>query len=187
MLRGTAKTFLVTIVVLAGSALSACSSNTAPVYYAYETGLPYEKTGYVISPKGTAYYVPSPWENAEAQDGSITWGGDFVRHYKDCAEDEQYTCLFSTNVVFVLPKRMSKEMGGWSCRDYEFVVRENNVSVKLFGKKFDNLYRIEIPPAFTPRGREDGDMFEFLYNPQVGVIAFGYVPPLEAERAGYTY
>ncbi|MGB0921842.1 MAG: hypothetical protein ACPG1C_11050 [Alphaproteobacteria bacterium] len=173
-------------------ALTGCAPIQHPTYFAYDAGLPDKWGGISIMLREDPRFVPYTDSKPDAHVGEITIGGDVVRYYGDCREDPDYVCLFDNFAIFALPRKMNDATSGWWYADkldneYEFTVKERDVSVQMFGNRFENLYRIAVPPAHTWRGKKYGEVFEFLYSPNAGVVAFAYIPPPESDRRSLTY
>ncbi|MGB0922637.1 MAG: hypothetical protein ACPG1C_15110 [Alphaproteobacteria bacterium] len=173
-------------------AVAGCTPIEAPTYFSYSAGLPSQRGGYTIVLQDDPDFSPFENEKPNAHEGLSERGGDMVSYYGDCREDPDYICLFDNFVIFVLPRKMNDATPGWRYADklnneYEFTVKERDVSVQMFGKRHERLYRIVVPPQYTRRGKKNGETFEFLYSPNAGVVAFAYIPPPESDRRNLTY
>ena len=188
--------FAAAILALMLLPLLGCDERAKPTYFSYRLGMPvlvdyygewrHRLRGYHITLQEDPGFRPNAEDKPNAHAGLVR-SGDIATYVNNIGEDAQYSWLVFEHIVLVVPKQMDDETTEWIWGDYKFVVRKRGVSLRLFGRRYENLYHIVIPPVYTKRGKTSGGTFEFLFNSDVGVVAFGFVPRCDSGRIGHTY
>jgi hypothetical protein len=118
-------------------------------------------------------YIRPPSDGTS--DGVLVLGGDALEPAEFCTSESEFICILSRRYTFAVPKRLEAAKQ-WILRGITFELAGEDLSVSIFGKKFDGLLLIRTPSEAFASGRSTGKPSYFLYSYRHGLVGFGRDP-----------
>lgn len=106
--------------------------------------------------------------------GRVSFGGDRLSAARFCGEKISFFCFSSFGIAFAVPKDLSADNEVWEVDGLEFSMKSKNISLKILGQEYDNLYIISGPVNRNKVLYNNYiDMF-FIYSVEHGLLGFSY-------------
>jgi hypothetical protein len=106
--------------------------------------------------------------------GTVVFGGDAFFEADFCKSEDSFICIFARDIAFAVPRTLGAQTQ-WEFRGHTFEVADRDLSVRLFGTEISGLLHVRTPPSANFSYEPDQRQFNFLYSPEIGLVAFGWV------------